>query len=86
VSCGILWISAAERRQSLATALRPCCSNDVKTIPRLSKAGMPSRSESWGGLVKGEQYRLIRSASRVFIRSLRSFEQTTPPLRGSPPY
>jgi len=33
-------------------------------IPRLSKAGMPSRSEGWGGLFKGEQYRLIWSASR----------------------
>jgi hypothetical protein len=53
-------------------------------IPRFSKAGMPSRSEGWGGLFKVEQYRLIRSASRAFIRSLRSFEQTTPPLRGIP--
>jgi hypothetical protein len=25
-----------------------------KSIPRLSKAGMPSRSEGWGGLFKGE--------------------------------
>jgi hypothetical protein len=25
------------------------CSNDVKAIPRLSKAGMSSRSEGWGG-------------------------------------
>jgi hypothetical protein len=58
----------------------------VRIIPRLSKAGMPSRSEGWGGLFKDEQYRLIRSALRAFIRSLRSFEQTTPPLRGSPPY
>jgi hypothetical protein len=47
---------------------------------------MPSRSEGWGGLFKDEQYRLIRSASRASIRSLRGFEQTTPPLRGSPPY
>ena len=45
---------------------------------------MPSRSEGWGGLFKDEQYRLIRSASRAFIRWLRSFEQTTPPLRGFP--
>ena len=29
-------------------------------IPRLSKAGMPSRSEDWGGLFKVEQYRLIK--------------------------
>jgi hypothetical protein len=28
-------------------------------IPRLSQAGMLSRSESWGGLFKDEQYRLI---------------------------
>src|ERR1700757_306281 len=39
---------------------------------------MPSRSEGWGGLFKDEQYRLIRSASRAFIRLLRDFEQTTP--------
>ena len=45
---------------------------------------MPSRSEGWGGLFKDEQYRLIRSASRPSIRSLRVFEQTTPPLRGCP--
>jgi hypothetical protein len=53
-------------------------------IPRLSKAGMPSRSEGWGGLFKDEQYRLIRSASRVSIRWLRVFEQTTPALRAFP--
>ena len=48
---------------------------------------MPSRSEGWGGLFKDEQYRLIRSASRKSIRSLRVFEQTAPPsLReGTPP-
>jgi hypothetical protein len=68
------------------------------------KAGMPSRSEGWGGaerepdrakhqkLFKGEQYRLIRSVSRAFIRSLRSFEEFWEfrpvglTLRGSPPY
>jgi hypothetical protein len=44
---------------------------------------MPSRSESWSGLFKDEQYRLIRS-SRTSIRWLRVFEQTTPPLRGFP--
>jgi len=55
-------------------------------IPRLSKAGMPSPSEGWGGLFKDEQYRLKRSASRPFIRWLRIFEQTTPALRASPPY
>jgi hypothetical protein len=38
--------------------------------PRLSKAGMPSRNEGWGGLFKVEQYRLIRSASRASIRWL----------------
>jgi hypothetical protein len=53
-------------------------------IPRLSKAGMPSRSEGWGGLFKDEQYRLIRSASRLSIRWLRVFEQTTPALRAFP--
>src|SRR5690242_6395541 len=53
--------SAAERRQSLATAVRACCPNDVGAFPAL-----------------------IRSASRAFIRSLRNFEQTTPPLRGCP--
>jgi hypothetical protein len=58
--------------------------NGVRAIPRLSKAGMPSRSEGWGGLFKDEQYRLIRSASRTSIRWLRNFEQTTPPLRGIP--
>jgi hypothetical protein len=29
-------------------------------IPRLSKAGMASRSEGWGGLFKDKQYRLIK--------------------------
>jgi hypothetical protein len=47
----------------------------VRAIPRLSKAGMPLRSKGWGGLFKGEQYRLIRSASRASIRWLRVFEQ-----------
>jgi hypothetical protein len=47
---------------------------------------MPSRSEGWGGLFNDEQYRLIRSALRAFIRAVSSFEQTTPPVRGSPPY
>src|SRR5262249_54902978 len=37
-----------------------------------------------GGLFKDEQYRLIRSASRVSIRWLRIFEQTTPALRACP--
>jgi len=55
-----------------------------EAIPRLSKAGMLSHSEGWGGLFKVEQYRLIRSASRASIRWLRRFEQTTPPLRGCP--
>ena len=50
-------------------------SNLTLPIPRLSKAGMPSRSEGWGGLFKDEQYRLIRSASRAFVRWLRDFEQ-----------
>ena len=45
---------------------------------------MPSRSEGWGGPFKDEQYRLIRSASRASLGWLRIFEQTTPPLRGSP--
>ena len=62
------------------------CRIRMRNIPRLSKAGMPSRSECWGGLFKAEQYRLIWSASRAFMRSLRNFKQTTPPLRGSPPY
>jgi len=31
-------------------------------IPRLSQAGMPSRSEGWGGLFKDEQYRLNQTA------------------------
>jgi hypothetical protein len=31
-----------------------------QAIPRLSKAGMPSHSEGWGGLFKVEQYRLIK--------------------------
>src|SRR5215470_795694 len=68
----------------------------LTAIPRLSKAGMLSRSEGWGGaerepdrakhqtLFKDEQYRLIRSASRIFIKWLRAFEQTTPALRGFP--
>ena len=56
----------------------------TQPIPRLSKAGMPSRSEGWGGLFKDEQYRLIRSASRASIRLLRVFEQTTPALRAFP--
>src|SRR5215471_17590696 len=55
-----------------------------RDIPRLSKAGMTSRSEGWGGLFKDEQYRLIRSASRVSRRWLRVFEQTTPALRAFP--
>jgi hypothetical protein len=45
---------------------------------------MPSRSEGWGGLFKGEQYRLIMSALRPSIRWLRVFEQTTPALRALP--
>jgi hypothetical protein len=63
---------------------RPCAGT---AIPRLSQAGMPSRSEGWGGLFKDEQYRLIRSASRKSIRSLRVFEQTAPPSlrKGTPP-
>ena len=32
-------------------------------IPRLSKAGMLSHSEGWGGLFKDEQYRLIKERS-----------------------
>ena len=44
---------------------------------------MPSHSEGWGGLFNDEQYRLIRSFAGI-IRSLRVFEQTTPPLRGCP--
>jgi hypothetical protein len=56
----------------------------ITAVPRLSKAGMPSRSEGWGGLFKDEQYRLIRSASRASIRLLRDFEQTTPALRAFP--
>jgi hypothetical protein len=57
---------------------RGCAVQSTLPIPRLSKAGMPSRNEGWGGLFKDEQYQLIRSASRAFIRSLRIFEQTTP--------
>src|SRR5262249_45347400 len=62
-------------------------------IPRLSKAGMPSRSEGWGGLFKDEQYRLIRSASRhLFCRTCCSFFSRTwcfsvllhPPPRAGP--
>jgi len=33
---------------------------DSQPIPRLSKAGMPPRSEVWGGLFKDEQYRLVK--------------------------
>src|SRR5215831_430813 len=65
----------------LSEALR---SKVTLPIPRLSKAGMPSRSEGWGGLFKDEQYRLIRIASRTSIRWLRVFEQTTPALRACP--
>src|SRR5215468_3129138 len=39
---------------------------------------MPLLSKGWGGLFKDEQYRLIRSASRAFVRWLHDFEQTTP--------
>ena len=63
--------------------------------PRLSKAGMPSRSEAGAVCSKSrsllsdirETHQLIRSASRKSIRSLRVFEQTAPPsLReGTPP-
>ena len=53
--------------------------NGVKAIPRLSKAGMPSRSEGWGGLFKDPRSGSVfnRCASRIFIRSaLRAdFEQ-----------
>jgi hypothetical protein len=31
---------------------RPIQNNSTLPIPRLSKAGMPSRSEGWGGLFK----------------------------------
>src|SRR5262249_42365445 len=34
----------------------------IQAIPRLSQAGMPSRSEGWGGLFKDEQYRLNQTA------------------------
>jgi hypothetical protein len=57
---------------------RDCAAQVTLLIPRLSKAGMPPHSEGWGGLFKDEQYQLMRSASRSFIRSLRIFEQTTP--------
>ena len=63
--------------------------------PRLSKAGMPSRSEAGAVCSKSrsvlsdirEAHRFIRSASRISIRSLRIFAQTAPPsLReGTPP-
>src|SRR5689334_23165401 len=33
------------------------------------KSGGPSQSEGWGGLFKDEQYRLIRSASRLPLRT-----------------
>ena len=71
-------------------------SNLTLLSPRRSNSGMPSRSEGWGGaerepdrakqqeLFKDEQYQLIRSASRAFIRWLRIFEQTTPALRARP--
>ena len=68
------------RRRSIDAVL----SKVTLSIPRLSKAGKPSRSEGWGGLFKDEQYRLIRSASRASIRWLRDFEQTTPALRAFP--
>src|SRR5262249_44304552 len=55
-----------------------------RDISRLSKAGMPSCSEGRGGLFKDEQYRLIRSASRISIRWLGVFEETTPALRAFP--
>src|SRR5215467_3702256 len=73
-----------EGRKNVAPAVRACCSNAVTAIPRLSKAGMLSHSEGWGGLFKDEQYRLMRSASRASIRWLRVFEQTTPALRACP--
>ena len=69
----------------------------VSASPRLSKAGMPSRSEAGAVCSKSrsvlsdirEAHRLIRSASRPSIRcALRAiFEQTAPPsLReGTPP-
>ena len=75
-------LNCLETRQSLLCKFS--VSKLPLPIPRLSKAGMPSRSEGWGGLFKDEQYRLIRSASRASIRWLRIFEQTTrrfaPPL------
>src|SRR5215831_17830396 len=41
----------------------PLVSKLTLPIPRLSKAGMPARSEGWGGLFKDEQYRLIKERS-----------------------
>src|SRR5215475_12201934 len=52
-----------------ATKIRHPIGEQRAMIPRLSKAGMPSRSEGWGGLFKDEQYRLIKSDSRASIRS-----------------
>ena len=46
-------------------SFRALLSKITLPIPRLSQAGMPSRSEGWGGLFKDEQYRLMRSASRL---------------------
>ena len=34
-------------------------------IPRLSQAGMPSRSEGWGGLFRDEQYLINRYCSTL---------------------
>src|SRR4051812_40351117 len=42
-------------------------------------------STSRSFLIDGREAVLIRCASRIFIRRLRDFEQTTPALRAAPP-
>ena len=52
---------SADNFSPLSEALR---SKVILAIPRLSKAGMPSRSEGWGGLFKDEQYRMKTNVRR----------------------
>ena len=58
----------------------------IVPIPRLSKAGMPSRSEGWGGLFKDEQYRLIKERfASIYNEPLRGTLNRPPRVRFAQP-
>src|SRR6516225_2363518 len=65
--------------EDVNTRLMSACGYELQDLSQLrfirkahsppELGGMPSRSEGWGGLFKDEQYRLIRSASRMSVRN-----------------